>query len=308
MQDQYILITGGNDGIGRAMAVRMAKRGAHVILASRDAERGDAAAQGIRRLIGNTKVSSLHCDLSDLQQTASAAESLLMHVPRIDVLVNNAGVFSNRRQLTADGYEWHFGINHLGHFLLTMQLLPALQSAPAPRLINTTSVAHYKGQLDLTSLRGDKAGPTSQGLAAYAQSKLANVLFTVEFARRYPSITANCAHPGLVRTRLGNKHTNWWMSMLWSLHKPLMCSPYCGTCTLAYLASSPEVANVTGRYFDDRQCLRKPSLQARNPELALQLWEYSLEAVAPFLSDQPDEDSNHRCRVRSLQSARTGPF
>lgn len=303
MRDQYILITGGNDGIGRATAMRMAKRGAHVLITSRTAQKGDAAVQQIRQKTGNANVNYVVCDLASLEQTAAAAEEILLHYPRIDVLINNAGVFSNRPRKTVEGFEWHFGINHLGHFLLTMELLPALQAALAPRLINVASVSHYKAELQLDQLKGGNGLGRNRSLVTYAQSKLANVLFTLEFARRYPSITANCLHPGLVRTRLGNKHSNWWMSLLWSVHKPLMNTPYFGACTIAYLATSPEVSQVTGRYFDDRQCLRKPSLHARNPRLGRELWEYSLEAVAPFLTEL-DADNTHQCRIRSLQKAK----
>lgn len=284
MRSQTILITGGNDGIGRATAQVLLERGHEVVIAGRSPVKMEAAVATLRHRTGSEKIGWLECDLASLDSVRAASADFLRRYDQLDVLINNAGIFTNDLQLSSDGYELQFAVNHLGHFLLTHQLLPSLVAAPEGRIVNLASVAHFHGQMDFDSLRGESGADDYNGLQAYAQSKLANVLFTRELARRYPEVESNCLHPGVVRTRIANKRSRWYFSLLWTFYKPFMRPTRCGARTPLYLALSPEIRNVSGRYFDERQCCRKPSEAARDPELAGRLWSVS-EQMADIKSN-----------------------
>ncbi|MCB0636132.1 MAG: SDR family oxidoreductase [Lewinella sp.] len=275
MQEKKVLITGGNAGIGRAAAMQVARAGHTVILAGRDPRKLEAAASCIRYRTGNKEIHTLELDLASLPSVALAAMHFQERFDELDVLINNAGIFSNELLFSDDGYELQFAINHLGHFALTHHLLPSLWAAPRARVINLTSVAHYQGGIDFDNLKGEKGPKAYHGLTAYAQSKLANVLFTREMARRHPELITNCLHPGVTRTRIGNKHSHWHYALFWELYKPFMRSPHRAARGLQYLAFSPELNDVSGRYFDEKQCCRKPSLAARDEQLARELWQTS---------------------------------
>lgn len=280
MQDKIVLITGANDGIGLQTAKRLAERGARLILACRDERKGHNAAAVIAKETGNQRSLVIPMDLGDMESIRAAAEFLLTEHPTIDVLVNNAGVYSSDLQFTNDGHELQFGVNHLGHYLLTRLLLPALRCpTEGGRIINVSSAAHYHGTIDFDNLKGEKGPKAYDGMKAYAQSKLANVLFTKELARRYPDeLSVNCLHPGVVATDFANKNANFFTRMIWSLYRPFAKKPYNGAATSYYLASSPEVRDVSGRYFDQCQCVKRPSEKARNEQLAHKLWVYSEQA------------------------------
>ncbi|MBL8250865.1 MAG: SDR family oxidoreductase [Candidatus Competibacter sp.] len=280
MRGKTALITGGNAGLGQATALALARLGATVIIAARDEARGRAAAEAINRKAGAMPVRPLLLDLARLGSVRDAAERFLSEHSRLDVLVNNAGVFAARLEQTQDGFELQFGVNHLGPFLLSHLLLPALKAAPEPRLINVASRAHYAGRIDFDDLRGEK--PPYRGWAAYARSKLANVLFTREWTRRFPDIPANCLHPGTVRTAIGNKHGPWYVSLAWSLVKPFLASPERGAATAVHLASAPAIAGIGGRYFDPWQRERRPSPLALDDGLARRLWEVSEQLTADW--------------------------
>lgn len=282
MKDKTILITGANDGIGRATAEKLAGRGAHLVLACRDDAKAQHVAKKIIQSTGNHRIDTLPLDLSSLASVKAASEEFLSEHPKLDVLINNAGVYTDRLEKTEDGYELQFAVNHLGHFLFTLNLLPAMQCCRlCSRVINVSSAMHKKGVLDFTNLRGEKKN--YNGNEAYCQSKLANVLFTMELDRRYgQELTTNCLHPGVVGTRLANKKAGALTSAVWSMYKPFAIKPDKGASTSVYLAMSPEVQDVSGRYFDEHQCLQKPSVIARNEQLARRLWEYSEKAVADF--------------------------
>lgn len=272
MRSQTILITGGNDGIGRATAQVLLERGHRVVIAGRSEQKMEAATATLEYRTGNSNIDWLYCDLADLDSVRSASKDFQSRYGKLDVLINNAGIFTNDLQLSTDGYELQFAVNHLGHFLLTNSLMPLLSDARDGRIVNLASVAHFHGEIDFENLRGESGTEAYNGLGAYAQSKLANVLFTRELARRYPDVESNCLHPGVVRTRIANKRSRWYFSLLWTFYKPFMRTTRCGAGTSLYLALSPEIRGVSGRYFDERQCCRKPSDAARDPGLAHRLW------------------------------------
>jgi len=286
MKDKTILITGANDGIGRATAERLAGWGAHLVLACRDEVKAQLTAQAITEKTGNQNIDTLPLDLASFASIRAAADEFLAEHPKLDVLINNAGCYTDSLELTEDGYELQFGVNHLGHFLLTMALMPAIRCCRlCSRVINVSSALHKKGGLDFGNLKGEHGPKAYNGSKHYAQSKLANVLFTMELDRRFgEELTTNCLHPGVVGTRLANKKAGTLTSTVWSLYKPFAITPMKGADTSVYLAASPEVKDVSGRYFDEKQCLQKPSSIARNEQLARRLWEYSEKAVSEFLA------------------------
>ncbi len=285
MRDKTILITGANEGIGLATAERLAAKGSQLILACRDERKGHNAANYLRSKTANRAIVVIPLDLASLASIASAAEFILTEHPKLDVLINNAGVYSSQLQFTEDGYELQFGVNHLGHFLLSRLLLPALQCPEeGGRIINVSSAAHQHGTIDFDNLRGEKGKAAYSGPGAYSQSKLANILFTKSLAKQYAGeITANALHPGVVATTLANKNGSFWIKTIWNLYKPFARTPQKGANTSVYLASSPEVREVSGRYFDQCQCLKKPAEQACDVALAEKLWQYSENAVAAHL-------------------------
>ncbi|MFK8163447.1 MAG: SDR family oxidoreductase [Lewinella sp.] len=285
MKDKTILITGANDGIGRATAERLAGWGAHLVLACRDEVKAQRTAQAITEKTGNQNIDTLPLDLASFASIRAASDEFLAEHPKLDVLINNAGCYTDSLELTKDGYELQFGVNHLGHFLLTMALMPALRCCRlCSRVINVSSALHKKGGLDFGSFEGEHGPKAYNGSKYYAQSKLANVLFTMELDRRFgEELTTNCLHPGVVGTRLANKKAGTLTSAVWSMYKPFAITPMKGADTSVYLAASPEVKDVSGRYFDENQCLQKPSSIARNEQLARRLWEFSEQAVAEFL-------------------------
>ncbi len=279
MEDKVVLITGGNDGIGKATACELAERGAKVILACRNEVKAEKAVSYIQHKSQNDQVYYLPCDLSSFESVQQAAAVFKRQFDRLDVLINNAGVFTTDLQFTDEGYELQFGVNHLGHFLLTQLLVDSLREAASPRVVNVSSVAYLHGKIDFDNLRGEKGNSAFKALKAYAQSKLANVLFTREFSRRFSGITANALHPGVVRTSFGAKTSKWTVRLLWLLWQPFMCPPEKGASTSVYLATADRLEGVTGQFFDQNGCCRRPARAAKNDMLAKKLWRYSQEAI-----------------------------
>lgn len=275
MQDKTILITGGTDGIGRATALELARKDMRVVIAGRNRAKGRAVCQQLKKLSGNPEVHYLPMNLASFAAIRSAANDFTDRFDHLDVLINNAGVFTSKLRLTEDGYEWHFGINHLGHFLLTHLLKPHLLATTKPKVVNVSSVAHYHGKIDFDNLRGECGPAAYNGLESYAQSKLAMLLFTRELARREKGIITNALHPGAVRTRFGNKYSNWGLSLFWHFWKPFMCAPLRGAQTTLYLATDPESERISGAFFDDHQRQRDLGDMAGNDLLACRLWKES---------------------------------
>jgi NAD(P)-dependent dehydrogenase (short-subunit alcohol dehydrogenase family) len=238
MQQKLILITGATDGIGKQTALELARGGARLLLHGRNQSKLEATRDELQRLVVGSLVEIVTADFSSLSEVRGLAEDVAARHGAIDVLVNNAGVYMNQLGMSRDGHEMTFAVNHLAPFLLTHLLLDALRAAPRARIVNVSSVAHMRGVLDFENLRGEK-GFAPYG--AYALSKLANVLFTVELARRLDGapITVNALHPGVVSTKLLIE--GFGMQGSDSLSQ--------GAATSVYLATSPEVADVSGRYF-----------------------------------------------------------
>jgi NAD(P)-dependent dehydrogenase (short-subunit alcohol dehydrogenase family) len=280
MQGRTVVITGGNSGVGKATAVALATAGAATVITSRHEERGRDAVADIRRLSGSDEVDLVVFDLADLASVRRGAEQVLDRCPRIDVLVNNAGLVQSERTETVDGFEATFGINHLGPFLLTRLLTDRLvESAPA-RVVTVASTAHQAARrgLDFDDLQTTRH---YRGMQAYSRSKLANVLFTAELARRLAGtgVTANCLHPGTVATGFARDHdAEGFLAFGVKVIRPFILTPEQGARTSVYLATAPEVADVTGKYFV-RCRVRTPSPAAQDEAAAVLLWSVSEDLV-----------------------------
>ncbi|MBA2566951.1 MAG: SDR family oxidoreductase [Thermoleophilaceae bacterium] len=271
-----IVVTGASSGIGRAAAVELAGRGALVTPVGRDPRRLDAAAQRIRSAAGGLTGESIVADFARLDDVRRLATELLDRHERIDVLVNNAGLVADRRRLTGDGNELTFQVNHLAPFLLTNLLLDRLRASAPARVVTTSSDAHHGGRIDFDDLTGERSW---SALRAYSSSKLANVLFTHALARRLDGsgVTANCLHPGVVRTRLATR-ANPVVALGWTLAKPFFRSPQGGAATAVHLATHSDGAEFSGAYFADSR-VKAPRLDAVDDELAERLWRASEELV-----------------------------
>jgi NAD(P)-dependent dehydrogenase (short-subunit alcohol dehydrogenase family) len=247
MQGKTVLVTGANQGIGKATAIALAAKGAHVVLVARNADKGRAALAEVEAA-GTGGAELIVADLSSQEQVRRTAAELKSRHARLDVLVNNAGVFVPERHTTVDGLEETFALNHLGYFLLTRELLDVLQAAPEARIVNVSSEAHRGARMRWDDLQFERT--PFRGFKAYGQSKLANVLFTYELARRLEgtAVTVNCLHPGVIASGFGQTYGSA-VSVLVKLARPFLLSTEEGARTSVYLASSPEVAGVTGKYF-----------------------------------------------------------
>ncbi len=266
------LVTGASSGIGKEIARGLAGLHASVVLACRNEQRGEASRNDIVRATGNSDVVVILVDLSSQQSIRLFADDFKQKCRRLHVLVNNAGIYISRRVLTVDGLESTFAINHVGYFLLTNLLLDVLKASAPARIINIASQAHRNGRIDFENLRGERA---YSGMRAYSQSKLANVLFTYELARRLEGsgVTVNCVHPGVVRTNFG-RDSGGYMSVIVRILAPFMRSPQKGAETAIYLASSKKLEHVTGKYYADLTEKRSSSL-SYNEGLATRLWKVS---------------------------------
>ncbi|XP_066044365.1 retinol dehydrogenase 12-like isoform X2 [Chamaea fasciata] len=275
LEGKVVIITGANTGIGKETARDLAQRGARVIIACRDIAKAEAAATEIRAETGNQQVIVKKLDLADTKSIREFAENFLAEEKELHVLINNAGVMLCPYSKTADGFEMHLGVNHLGHFLLTFLLLECLkQSAPA-RIVNVSSLAHHGGRIRFHDLHGEKS--YNCGLA-YCHSKLANVLFTRELARRLQGtkVTANALHPGSVSSELV-RHS-FVMTWLWKIFSFFLKTPCEGAQTSIYCAVAEELESVTGQYFSDCQPAYV-SPRGRDDETAKKLWSVSCELL-----------------------------
>jgi NAD(P)-dependent dehydrogenase (short-subunit alcohol dehydrogenase family) len=280
MTGKTVVITGGNSGIGLETAVALAKAGAKTVITARDRARGEAAVADIRARSGHDDVALVVFDLGSMASIREGATAILEQCPRIDVLVNNAGLVLSDRRETTDGFEATFGINHLGPFLLTELLLERIKESAPARIVNVASTAHQGARkgLDFDDLQSTRS---YGGMQVYSKSKLANIYFTTELARRLEGtgVTVNSLHPGTVATGFARGgDASGILAFGIKVIKPFILSAEQGARTSVYLASSPEVAGVTGQYFVKCRA-RKPSAAARDDEAAGRLWKRSEELV-----------------------------
>lgn len=270
MAGKTCLITGATRGIGRVAAVELARQGADVVLVGRDPARAEAAAAEARAVASGGQVSTLVADLSLMSEVRRLAAAFKASHGRLDVLVNNAGAIFERREVTPEGFEKTFALNHLAYFLLTRELGELLVASAPARIVNVASRAHRAGRLDFADLQRTR-GYTAW--KAYAGSKLANILFTRELARRLAGtgVTANALHPGLVATNFGHDRFGL-ISLVLRFARPMMIGEAEGAATTLHLATSPAVADVTGAYFADCAATRLEP-QALDDGAARRLWD-----------------------------------
>jgi NAD(P)-dependent dehydrogenase (short-subunit alcohol dehydrogenase family) len=285
MSGKAVLVTGGTGGIGRAAATGLAAMGARVGITGRDQARAELAAAAISRKSGNGAVDVFVADMSSQAEVRRLATEVLAAYPRLDVLLNNVGGFWAHRHETADGLEHTFALNHLAPFLLTNLLLDRLIASAPARVVTVSSGAHATGKIDFEDLMGERK---YSGSRAYDQSKLANVMFTYELARRLQGtgVTATALHPGLTNTAFSGEDPLRVMAPIVFMLRPFMRSPERGADTSVYLASSPEAEGVSGRYFSSRK--RKTSAKASYDTAATaRLWQVSAELVGLPLETRP---------------------
>jgi NAD(P)-dependent dehydrogenase (short-subunit alcohol dehydrogenase family) len=274
MQGRVCAITGASSGLGYETALALARKGATVALLCRSQQRGARARDRIAAQTGNADLHVVHCDHANLDTVRAAAASLCERFDALHVLVNNAGLMLGQRRITVDGLEETFQVNHLAAFLLTDLLRERLIASAPARVVTVSSLAHRASALDFDDLQSLRF---YDGWLAYARSKLANVLFTYELARRLEGtgVTANTLHPGIVRSRFGHDNgltTRAFMTL--TQLPPLGASPRRGARTQVWLASAPEIAQVSGRYFA-RCRARRSSRASRDPAAQQRLWEAS---------------------------------
>uniref|UniRef100_A0A1A8I8V9 Wu:fd55e03 n=2 Tax=Nothobranchius TaxID=28779 RepID=A0A1A8I8V9_NOTKU len=280
LEGKTVLITGANTGIGKETALDMAQRGARVILACRDMTRAHIAADEIRQKSGNGNVVVKKLDLASLQSVRDLAKDIQQNEDRLDILINNAGIMMCPKWKTEEGFEMQFGVNHLGHFLLTNCLLDQLKKSAPSRIVIVSSLAHERGRIHFDDINLDKDYRPER---SYRQSKLANVLFARELAARLQGtgVTVYSLHPGVIRTELGRhlfSSLALWKRILFSLFMWIIKSPREGAQTTIYCAVDESLSNQSGLYYSD--CAPKtPAPQARDDAAAKRLWDLSASMV-----------------------------
>ena len=281
MKDKIVLITGASSGIGLATAEALAAKGAQLILVSRSEDKLKQAIDQISGKTGNKNISFYLADFASQKSIRSLADQIKRDYQKIDVLLNNAGGVFPEFKLNPDGLEMTIGTNHFAYFLLTNLLLDLVKKSDYARIVNVASESHYKGKIDFESFTKEKGYFI---MKAYEQSKLANVLFTAALADKLKDtqVTVNCLHPGFVKTDIGNKDTQWFVKVFWTLASRLAgISVESGAQTSVYLASSTEVKGITGKYFE--KCKEKePATLAKDKELQKEVWRVS-EQLCPLL-------------------------
>jgi retinol dehydrogenase 14 len=276
MVGKTVLVTGATSGIGRATALGLVARGAHVAITGRDQARTEETARELAAA-GGGQVDAFGADLSSQAEVRRLADEVLQTYHRIDVLVNNAGGYWNTRQVTVDGLERTFALDHLAAFLLTNLLLGRLTDGGSARVVTVSSNAQAQGRIDFDDLQGERS---YSGARAYNQAKLANVLFTYELSRRLrgTGVTANALHPGVVSTAFGSEDPGRAQRLLVPLVRPFMKTPAQGAATSIDLAAAPELAQVTGQYFAHSKP-RRSSTRSYDEAAAARLWDVSADLV-----------------------------
>jgi NAD(P)-dependent dehydrogenase (short-subunit alcohol dehydrogenase family) len=279
MQGKTVVATGATSGIGEVAVLALARMGARIVFVARDERRAVATLKKLETQAPRLRHGVHLADLSLMAEARRVGLTIAQQEPRIDVLINNAGAMFSDRRVTAEGLEMTFALNHMAYFMLTAALREKLASSAPARIVCTSSVAHQGMRLDFSDLQSARR---YNGFQAYGRSKLANILFTGEIARRLAGtgVTANCFHPGFVATRFGDA-SGGLTSLLIPFARVFAITPERGADTLVHLASSPEVANVTGAYFVKRK-IAEPSPAARDDAAAKRLWEASEALAGPL--------------------------
>lgn len=277
IENKTIIITGANSGIGKETAKALASQGARIIMACRDVDRAKAAYDEIIEASKSDKVEILALDLASMRSIRTFAVEFQSKYPQLDILINNAGLFPLTKEMTEDGFEQQFGVNHLGHFLLTDLLLPQLEKAGNARVINVASMIHNVGKIDFDSFRGEKS---YNAMNAYGQSKLANVLYTRELAKRYADkgITAYSLHPGGVATNIAGR--SFFRRTLYRLLGGFLSAAR-GAKTSVYLATEADIEKHTGSYFNEFCKVKSGSKLSQDTALAERLWQESEKLIVP---------------------------
>ncbi len=271
--NSVVIVTGANSGMGKAISVELARTGAAVVMLCRSKSRGEAALAEVRASSGNKSVELMLCDLGSQKSIRDFCNEFKKTHQRLDALVNNAGAILLNRQLTEDGYELQFGVNHLGHFLLTNELLDLLISSAPSRIVNVASGAHKIGKIHFEDVSLSKNYTVWR---AYAQAKLANILFTYELAEHLKDtgVTVNCLHPGAVATNMGVDRDTGFGKLITGMLKPFFLTPEQGAETAIYLATSNDVAGITGKYFYRKRPIPS-SKRSYDKSAAKKLWDMS---------------------------------
>lgn len=277
LKGKICIVTGSNSGIGKVTALEIAKMGATVIMVSRDRNKGEKALEEVRNLSGNKDVELMLCDFASQKSIRKFAEEFKSKYQKLHILVNNAGLILTEKTITEDGIESTFAINHIGYFLLTELLLDVIRESTPARIVNVSSDAHKTGHIDFDDINFERKKYSSIG--AYCNSKLANILFTRELAKRLKGtkITVNCLHPGVISSNFGS-NTSGILGFLVKIAKPFFTTVEKGAETQIYLATSPQVDDVTGEYFSKKKVAYTTS-EANNEGIAKKLWDVSNEMI-----------------------------
>jgi len=280
MHGKVVLITGATSGIGWVTAHQLAQLGSRLVLIARDRSRGEATLARLRDAGPGAAHTVHYADLSTIAEMQRVAHEIAAVEPRIDVLINNAGALFSSRQVTRDGLEMTFATNHMSYFVVTLALAQRLQATPGARVVNTSSDAHKRAHLHFDDLQSTNG---YRGFPVYGRSKLCNILFTRELARRWADtgVTVNCLHPGFVSTRFGD-HSGGLFQRLVQVAKVFAISPEKGAETILYLATSDEVAKQTGKYFYKCRAVN-PTSDAQDDQAAERLWQESARLVGQAL-------------------------
>tara|TARA_Y100000310_G_scaffold297106_1_gene329892 strand:- start:894 stop:1739 length:846 start_codon:yes stop_codon:yes gene_type:complete len=277
MNGKVCLVTGATDGIGKVSARVLAELGAKVIIVGRNPEKSAIVLAELRSISGNENIDLLMADLAVMQEVRDLAEQVISRYDRIDVLLNNAGGYFTKHEITSDGLEMTFALNHMSYFLLTNKLMELLKYSAPARIINVSSDAHYGVDMDFENLNGEQE---YKALKAYQKSKLANVLFTYELLKKVPgNITVNCLHPGFVATNFGHNNGGFFGPVLKIAQRISAIDPEEGAKTSIFLCSAPEVKGVSGKYF--YKCQPKTSSrESRNMDTGKRLWQISSDIAS----------------------------
>ncbi len=278
LQNKNIIVTGGSNGIGLESARGLADMGASVWIVGRNEPKTKLAVENIKQTTGNNNVDYFIADLSSIATIKDLSRMILSKLDHLDVLLNNAGEIFMQRKVSIDGFEMTFALNHVNYFLLTKMLLDLIKSTPKARIVNVSSSAHYSGHINFSDLQSNKFSP----MRAYSASKLMNVLFTYELAKRLAGtgITVNALHPGFVASNFGKSNGGIMVPVFKLVHLGAIDTRE-GAKTSIFLASSPEVEGLTGKFYDKCKAV-KSSNESYDTDVALRLWDETEKLTAPF--------------------------